>query len=153
MGFPAFHQGRGRPRRWGNSLGLCRPARPAQAEAANLVPIGGTMDQRSCGIARPTNRLDWVSELAPKGRPRLNKRRGRLAQLVRASRLHRDAANGKNLINKGVFTWPPLSATETATDTRAVSSEVERLLYTQDVGGSIPSPPTISPHSTCYAFL
>ena len=24
----------------------------------------------------------------------------------------------------------------------AVSSEVERLLYTQDVGGSIPSPPT-----------
>src|SRR6266403_5344485 len=90
MRFPAFHQRRGRPRRLGNSLGQYPPARPAQAEAANLVPIGGTMDQRSRGIARPTNRLDWVSELAPKGRPRLNKRRGRLAQLVRASRLHRE---------------------------------------------------------------
>ena len=44
-----------------------------------------------------------------------------------------------------------MSATETATDTPqgAVSSEVERLLYTQDVGGSIPSPPTTIPNSRC----
>jgi hypothetical protein len=48
----------------------------------------------------------------------------------------------------GFLTFPEPSAHETAHETiqswasRAVSSEVERLLYTQDVGGSIPSPPT-----------
>jgi hypothetical protein len=58
------------------------------------------------------------------------------------SRLHRDAFDAENPIKQGLFASGRLSATETATDTRAVSSEVERLLYTQDVGGSIPSPPT-----------
>jgi hypothetical protein len=48
----------------------------------------------------------------------------------------------------GFLTFPEPSAHETAHETiqswasRAVSSEVERLLYTQDVAGSIPAPPT-----------
>jgi hypothetical protein len=74
----------------------------------------------------------------------VNSRRGRLAQLVRASRLHRDAANAENPIKHGDFASESLSATETATDTpqRAISSAVERFVYTEDVGGSIPSSPT-----------
>src|SRR5229473_943405 len=47
------------------------------------------MDQRTRGVARPASRLA-VSDLAPKATPALNRRRGRLAQLVRASRLHRE---------------------------------------------------------------
>src|SRR5206468_1436784 len=64
---------------------------------------------------------------------------------VRASRLHRDAANSENPMKQGFFASGRLSVPETVPDTPvgAVSSAVERFVYTEDVGGSIPSPPTI----------
>jgi hypothetical protein len=40
-----FYQRRGWSRRLGNSLGQHPPARPARAWTANLVPIGGALDQ------------------------------------------------------------------------------------------------------------
>src|SRR6202011_2380399 len=66
----------------------------ASASATGSVQGGKSgADPRYHGSATSGNcpadqriRLD----LAPKGRPRLNRRRGRLAQLVRASRLHRE---------------------------------------------------------------
>jgi hypothetical protein len=69
-GSPLFHQRRRWSGRLGNSLGQYPPARPAQAEAANLVPIRGAMDQRSGGIARPTSRLGIrpCTEGAPKAK-------------------------------------------------------------------------------------
>src|SRR5258707_626424 len=57
MRFAAFHQRRGWPGRLGDSLGQYPPARPAQTEAANLVPIRGALDRRFGGIARAISRL------------------------------------------------------------------------------------------------
>src|SRR5260370_6400493 len=47
------------------------------------------MDPRARGVAGSADRLA-LSDLAPMGAPALNRRRGRLAQLVRASRLRRE---------------------------------------------------------------
>src|SRR5712671_6591763 len=71
MRFPAFYERRGwRPRRLGYSLGQHSSARPAQADAADMVPVRGTLDQRPRRAAWPAWRLR--DRLAPKGSPRLN---------------------------------------------------------------------------------
>ena len=63
--------------------------------------------------------------------------------MSRAISFTRDAFDAENPIKQKLFASGRLSAIETATDTTwAVSSAGERLLYTQRVGGSIPSPPT-----------
>src|SRR5260370_30195990 len=56
-GSPLFTSGEGGPDDPGDSLGQYPPARPAQAEAANPVPIRGAMDRRFGGIARAISRL------------------------------------------------------------------------------------------------
>src|SRR4051794_32152928 len=66
---------------------------------------------------------------------------GRLAQLVRASRLHRGASNAESPIKHGLSSSGRQSATDTPVLGR-LAQLVERFLYTEDVGGSSPSSPT-----------
>jgi hypothetical protein len=89
--------------------------------------------------------MSVLGRLAPDGPAALNRRRGRLAQLVRASRLHRDEPDAETLCFIGfpASDLPSVHDTVPETPSGAVSSAVERLLYTQDVAGSIPAPPTI----------
>ena len=109
MRFADFYERRGWPPRLGHPLGKYPPARSARAEATNLVRFGRAVDPRTRGITGPDGGLAEKSRiredandqdglvrsrpssgLAPKGAARLNTRQGRLAQLVRASRLHRE---------------------------------------------------------------
>jgi hypothetical protein len=115
------------------------------------VPLSCAMDPRARGVAGSGDRLA-LSDLAPMGAPALNRRRGRLAQLVRASGLHRAPSKPKSSLFMGIFEFKTYCAHETAHETSGsraspfwgrLAQLVERFLYTEDVGGSSPSSPTI----------
>ncbi len=108
-GSPLFTSGEGGPDDWGIRWGSIRQRDSTEADAANLVPVGSPLDQRSREIAGSGDGVT-ACDLAPMGMARLKKRprrkgprrkgprrkgprrkgQGRLAQLVRASRLHRE---------------------------------------------------------------
>src|SRR4029077_6714284 len=88
--FPAVHQRRGRPAGFWHPLGLDPPTPRPEADAADLVPLGRALDPRAGRTARAADGVG-LGHLARRGTARLNRRYGRLAQLVRASRLHRDS--------------------------------------------------------------
>jgi hypothetical protein len=70
------------------------------------------------------------------------------------SRLHRDALSAGIPISPGFPASDPLSVSAIVSETaRAASSAVERFVYTEDVGGSIPSPPTTRRSAGPLAFM
>ena len=91
-GSPLFASGECGSDNWGIGLEFYPPARPAQAGAATLAPLRRAMDQRYQGFAGTAGRLiPEVSNPCIKGGRRAKQAaQGRLAQLVRASRLHRE---------------------------------------------------------------